>query len=192
VTSYHWSPDQLEHVRRVTESALAEPDRLVSHDRLVTTAEMAVTLRAGGSDRSFNHAVEQCAPLQLPGSRLPLPPYLLGVWLGHGALPAGWNRDGKVQGILRTIGVLDNKHLPQQYLRASEVQRRALLAGLLDTDGTVTPTGHVQFTCTDQRLAANVRELVVSPGYRCGVSRKRVPGPRVATRTAYTITFTTT
>src|SRR5262249_7216659 len=33
VTSYHWSPDQLEHVRRVTESALAEPDRLVGPDR---------------------------------------------------------------------------------------------------------------------------------------------------------------
>src|SRR5262249_55028196 len=121
VTSYHWSPDQLEHVRRVTESALAEPDRLVSHDRLVTTAERAVTLRAGGSDRSVNHAVEQCAPLQLPGSRLPLPPYLLGVWLGDGATAACWNRDGTVQGILRTIGVLDNKHIPQQYLRASEV-----------------------------------------------------------------------
>src|SRR5262249_15193636 len=37
----------------------------------------------------------------------------------------------------------------------------------------------------------NVRELVVSLGYRCGVSRKRVSGRSVATSTAYTITFTT-
>ena len=48
---------------------------------------------------------------------------------------------GTVQGTLRTVGVLGGKHIPMAYLRASEVQRRLLLAGLLDTDGTVAPTG---------------------------------------------------
>ena len=42
------------------------------------------------------------------------------------------------------------------YLRASEAQRRALLAGLLDTDGTVTAGGAVQFSVTNQRLASDV------------------------------------
>jgi len=92
----------------------------------------------------------------------------------------------------RRIGVLGNKHVPMPYLRASEAQRRALLAGLLDTDGTVTSTGSVQFSVTSQRLAADVRELLMSLGYRCGWSEKRVPGANAASSVAYTITFTTT
>jgi replicative DNA helicase len=99
---------------------------------------------------------------------------------------------GTVQAILRSIGVLGDKHIPAQYLRASEAQRRALLAGLLDTDGTVTSTGSVQFSVTCPRLAADVRELLMSLGYRCGWSEKAVCGASAASSVAYTITFTTT
>jgi replicative DNA helicase len=99
---------------------------------------------------------------------------------------------GTAQAILRSIGVLGNKHIPIQYLRASETQRRALLAGLLDTDGTVTSTGSVQFSVTSRRLATDVRELLMSLGYRCGWAEKRVPGASAASSVAYTITFTTT
>src|SRR3546814_21104869 len=53
------------------------------------------------------------------------------------------NEYGTVQGRLRTIGVLGNKHIPVQYLRGSAAQRRAVLAGLLDTDGTVSAGGSV-------------------------------------------------
>ena len=78
------------------------------------------------------------------------------------------NDHGTAQAILRVLGVLGNKHIPVEYLRASERQRCDLLAGLLDTDGTVTATGSVQFSVTSRRLAADVRELVMSLGYRCG------------------------
>ena len=98
---------------------------------------------------------------------------------------------GSVQGRLRMLGVLGNKHIPAQYLRASEEQRRALLAGLLDTDGTVTVGGSVQFTGTNPALVANVRELIVSLGYRCGTSTKRVKGRTEASSTAYSLTFAT-
>ncbi|MGK9269515.1 replicative DNA helicase [Williamsia muralis] len=98
---------------------------------------------------------------------------------------------GSVQGRLRMLGVLGNKHIPTQYLRASEEQRRALLAGLLDTDGTVTAGGSVQFTGTSPTLVANVRELIVSLGYRCGTSTKRVDGHTEASSTAYSLTFAT-
>ena len=60
---------------------------------------------------------------------------------------------GSVQAILRTIGVLGDKHVPGGYLRASERQRRDLLAGLLDTDGTVARSGSVQIAVTSRRLA---------------------------------------
>jgi replicative DNA helicase len=101
------------------------------------------------------------------------------------------DRHGTVQARLRTLGVLGNKHIPSIYLRASLVQRRALLAGLLDTDGTVTPGGAVQFCVTSARLAHDVAELVVSLGYRCGVSTKQVRGRTEKSSTAYSLTFST-
>ncbi len=100
------------------------------------------------------------------------------------------NTLGSVTARLRTIGVLGKKHIPVEYLRGSEAQRRALLAGLLDTDGTVAPNGGVQFSVTDQRLAMDARELIVGLGYRCHVSTKRVRGRSEASSTAYVLTFT--
>jgi replicative DNA helicase len=98
---------------------------------------------------------------------------------------------GTLQGRLRTIGVLGAKHIPIEYLRASEPQRRALLAGLLDTDGTVTNGGAIQFSVTDRRLADDVFELVVGLGYRCQRATKRVRGRSEATSTAYILNFST-
>lgn len=70
-------------------------------------------------------------------------------------------------GLLRRVRHRDRvKHIPAPYLRASIQQRRALLAGLLDTDGTVAPGGAVQFTTTSSQLAADVHELALSLGYR--------------------------
>jgi replicative DNA helicase len=100
-------------------------------------------------------------------------------------------RHGSVQALLREIGTLGDKHIPIDYLRASEEQRRELLAGLLDTDGTVTTTGNVQFCVTNRRLATDVRELVVSLGYRCIVTTRRVRGRRQDTSLAYILNFTT-
>ena len=98
---------------------------------------------------------------------------------------------GSVQARLRTLGVLGDKHIPAAYLRGSEWQRRELLAGLMDTDGTVNPTGSPQIALTNRRLAEDVRELVHSLGYRTGFTTKRVHGRSEETSTAYTITFTT-
>jgi replicative DNA helicase len=263
-----------------------------AHDPIVTTAQIASTLRVG-TDNRLNHCVANALPLDLPPVSLPLPPYVLGVWLGDGAsesasftsadpeitqlvesegirapknaarygyrlqlhemrsqvaarsciecgqlfVPAtsdvmtcgrvcgirsmrrgarrirptcpqcgkpftgltsgtGMCRPclaerGSVQAILRTLGVLGNKHIPANYLRASQAQRRALLAGLLDTDGTVSPSGSVQFAVTSRQLAEDFRELITSLGYRCGWFEKPVRGRSPKTSTAYVITFTT-
>jgi replicative DNA helicase len=98
---------------------------------------------------------------------------------------------GTVTGRLRTLGVLGNKHIPTVYLRASVTQRRALLAGLLDTDGTVTVGGAVQFAVTNRRLAEDTRELIASLGHRVRMSTKRVRGRSEDSSTCYTLTFST-
>jgi replicative DNA helicase len=110
---------------------------------------------------------------------------------GPGIRQACLTSNGSITGILRGLGVLGNKHIPARYLRASEPQRRALLAGLLDTDGTVSRTGSVQFSVTSRRLAEDFRELVHSLGFRCGWSQKGVPGRTPDSSVAYTVTFTT-
>ena len=74
--------------------------------------------------------------------------------------------------ILRDLDLLMNKHIPEAYLRASETQRRALLAGLLDTDGYCRKTGTVEFYSTRERLARDVRHLVASLGYKCSLTSK--------------------
>ncbi|MEZ7126072.1 replicative DNA helicase [Nonomuraea sp. AD125B] len=97
---------------------------------------------------------------------------------------------GTVQGILRTLGVLHDKHIPAAYLRASERQRRALLAGLLDSDGYVNTGGQIQFAVTNRRLAADVHELILSLGYKATMRTRQVRGRSADSCTAYMINFT--
>lgn len=74
---------------------------------------------------------------------------------------------GGVRAALRTSGLLNDKHIPEAYFMASIDQRRALLAGLVDTDGSVEPgTQRVRFRSGSERLAADVQRLVRSLGYR--------------------------
>jgi replicative DNA helicase len=168
------------------------------HDPVVTTEQIAATLRVG-SDARPNHSVATARPLCLPDADLPLPPYVLGVWLGDGSSSSSGftSADPEIAMLVEGQGLeapklkSHLKHIPARYLRASEPQRRALLAGLLDTDGTVGRTGSVQFTATSRRLAEDFRELLHSLGYRCGWSQKRVRGRAPDSCVAYTVTFTT-
>jgi replicative DNA helicase len=173
-----------------------------------TTEEIAATLRCPTADRRLIHSVVNCVPLELPEQALLIAPYSLGTWLGDGSShPANFtSADPEIAGHveaegLRTLGLPGNKHIPAIYLRASIAQRRALLAGLLDAEGTVTPLGLVQFCVDSAQLARDVRELVMSLGYRCGISTKHVPGGTEKSRvglpaqpppvTVYTLTFDT-
>jgi replicative DNA helicase len=69
---------------------------------------------------------------------------------------------------LRQLGVLNNKHIPDTYLRASFDQRLALLQGLMDTDGAAGGNGGPQceFVTTSEPLAAGFAELVRSLGFK--------------------------
>lgn len=149
-----------------------------------TTAEIRETVRCATADRRANHSIANTRPLQLPEADLLVAPYTLGIWLGDDSTALAPSAES-----LRTLGVLNNKHIPMQYLRASEAQRRALLAGLLDSDGTVTNAGCIQFTVTNRQLAYDTQELALSLGYRTGMATKKVKGSSEATSTAYKLTF---
>ncbi len=73
----------------------------------------------------------------------------------------------KQTGKLRELGLLNNKHIPAIYLRASYQQRLDLLRGLMDTDGNVNPhRKQVVFTSCNKKLSDDVQELMVSLGQR--------------------------
>lgn len=108
-----------------------------------------------------------------------------------------WTIHG-IRAALRQLGLLktstdqgQTKFIPAEYLRASEAQRRALLAGLLDTDGTVAKQGTVQFDNTNERLARGVFELVASLGYRPTMTSKRAMLNGVDHGPAFRVSFTT-
>jgi replicative DNA helicase len=168
-----------------------------------TTREIAAALRCHGAETGGSHAVRNAEPMDLPDRDLPAPPYALGAWLGGGdclsaraptadpEILSYLEAEGPLTAaVLRATGVLADKHIPTAYLRASQRQRRALLAGLLDTGATVTPTGSVRFAATNRRLAEDTEELIVSLGYCCRGTVEPVRGRRVRPATAYTITFT--
>ncbi|MFD3363574.1 terminase large subunit domain-containing protein [Streptomyces albidoflavus] len=156
-------------------------------DRLYNTCDLA-------RPRGKQALIWTTGALQLPDQDLLVPPYLLGAWLGDGrSLDGGITaepEDAKhlrsvihdlgyetvqwsnptvfgVNGLrsqLRELGVLGNKHVPAKYLRGSAAQRRALLQGLVDTDGYVAKDGQVEFCSIKRDLAEAVQELVYSLG----------------------------
>lgn len=65
---------------------------------------------------------------------------------------------------LRNVGVLDDKHIPAPYLRASAAQRWSLLQGLIDSDGHVEANGRAGFTNTNRRIIDGIVELLTSLG----------------------------
>ena len=168
----------------------ADQSHLRTYPSSKTTREIAESLRAEKGARA-NHSVAVAAALALPEIPLPIDPYVLGVWLGDGhsywgkitcadreiideierrghdctkhATRYEWGVAG-LKTPLRVNGLLQNKHVPERYFRASEGQRLDLLRGLMDTDGYATKAGTCEFTSTNKRLADAVFELVASLG----------------------------
>ena len=67
---------------------------------------------------------------------------------------------------LESMGVKNNKHIPASYLRASDEQRLQLLAGLIDTDGSVDQkNGRVRFVTCSDRLCDDVSVLIRTLGW---------------------------
>lgn len=70
---------------------------------------------------------------------------------------------------LRILGLLGNKHIPDDYLEASVAQRWELLRGLMDTDGCAGKEGQCSFTNKLQHLAEQVAQLATSLGLKAYV-----------------------
>lgn len=119
-----------------------------------------------------------------------------------GASKYGYNlSDGQHTGLvkpeslyhkLNKLNLLNNKHVPEEYIISSVEQRQELLRGLLDTDGYATKTGTCIFTNTNIHLAKAVKTIAESLGLRTTWREKQpsVSGnPKAKCKLAYKVTF---
>lgn len=86
------------------------------------------------------------------------------------------NDGGQIRRSLEDLGLADTvsatKFVPKQYMQASTAVRRAVLQGLMDTDGWAEEHGTVRYCTVSQRLAQDVCELVRSLGGLCSIVTK--------------------
>jgi hypothetical protein len=154
---------------------------------------------------------------------VPIPPYILGLWLGdgHSAGPSltnidipiieAWCEYGTSLGLqirednqkdriteiqshekeqvvtyhitsgkqnnnivrqhLQKLNLINNKHIPDIYLYNSENVRCAVLAGLLDTDGSLSK-GRYEITQKNEKLSNNIVTLCKSLGFHTRMVEK--------------------
>ena len=70
------------------------------------------------------------------------------------------------------LGLKNDKHIPFQYLVGKEVDRLALLAGIIDTDGTVHHNGYI-VSSSIRELAVSIKRLADNLGFRTNISVKK-------------------
>lgn len=75
--------------------------------------------------------------------------------------------------LLRKYDLVGNKHIPQEYISNSEDVRLSLLAGLLDTDGSMSRGGY-EITQKSEDLAKSIKFIADTLGFRTSVRAKRV------------------
>lgn len=87
---------------------------------------------------------------------------------------------------LEKLGLIKNKHIPNNYIFNSLENRIALLQGLMDTDGSVTDKGSFEFYQKDSNIIKQFRFLLSTLGIKSTIRSKIING-----ETYYTIAFCT-
>ena len=164
--------------------------------RTLTTKEMYEA-----QNKANQHYSAGVSPI-ISGVEQILPdPYIIGYWLGDGTINKGnisvqdkdfsnikdWcnskgygfkrlkNYNARIYGFdreLKLAGVMNKKHIPVQYLRASTQQRLELLQGLMDSDGSCSFGNDKSciFANTNLDLINGIAELIRSLGMKATIT----------------------
>lgn len=120
----------------------------------------------------------KCAGINWPAHEVDLDPYILGMWLGNGLKSASADQklvdawENPLVNFLEKYKLVNNQHIPKQYLVNSRICRLQLLAGLIDADGNV-HNGHEIRICqgpNNKRVIEDCVLLVRSLGFACYVN----------------------
>jgi len=183
-----------------------------------STAEIAATVKIGNRT---NHSIPVGEPLQgnldWP---FPFSPYLLGFWLGDGNTGGGQLTIGHKEDLclvkrdcprirkvpsqkyayrvpnlttaLRRFGLLGHKHIPDWVLRCSIDDRLGVIQGLMDSDGTIRPSGGQEIDLSDELLADGAFKLLSSMGIKVGHSVRETKLNGKRHKDSHRMKFTTT
>ena len=163
-----------------------------------TTKEIIETLRTENGKRA-NHAVALQGALDGIRTNVPIQPYVLGVWLAEGTTGfCGITTGDKeiidriasfgyeivkrkdkytygVHGIvphLRALEVLNDKRIPQVYMRLPFTERLELMRGMMDGDGTCHKDGTCSYSTSKKELADDFYELLMTMGVKATITKK--------------------
>ena len=75
-------------------------------------------------------------------------------------------RPGRLSQELMALGIFYKKRIPEKYQRLTTAHRLELLAGLIDTDGSVDKHSRATISTVSQELATDVMELCTGLGFR--------------------------
>lgn len=182
------------------------------NEKTVTTKEIFDYIGKSGEVSVFTDISKE---LEFTEQILPIEPYLFGVWLGDGNSAGGritchkddffeyeknftfksikeYNdkivvfRPEKLEKSLRLNDLLNNKHIPKEYIFSSIEQRLELVRGLMDTDGSVTVKGVSEFYQKNKNIIDDFRFILSSLGIKSRVRKKTING-----QIYYTVIFTT-
>lgn len=73
----------------------------------------------------------------------------------------------------KDLNLVGNKHIPQKYISNSKENRLKLLAGLIDTDGTLEGKCYYSITSSQELLAQDIKRLVDSLGFRSSITKRK-------------------
>lgn len=92
------------------------------------------------------------------------------------SIAIGKNQKNPYTADLIRMGLWDKlsqeKHIPDEYLFASVSDRWSLLQGMMDTDGTIDPRGHVSYSTSSPAMARDFKFLYESLGGICVIREK--------------------
>lgn len=129
------------------------------------------------SKRAQKHLMQYKVPVEYPENTHAVEPYLLGLWLGDGAQrgPIITNEleINPLGNFLKENNLILNKHIPESFLIDSRKNRLKLLAGLLDTDGSLAKDrNYFEITQKNKTLSYQICNLANSLGFYASINKK--------------------
>ena len=176
--------------------------------RSKTPYRILETKQIENNKRLKEFSLSNIKPLDYKEVKLPIDPYTFGAWLGDGTtgepvfnnsiedyairekIPYKVSSESKHKktGVityryygqnLKYFKEVGKKHIPKEYLQAAIHQRLELLAGLIDTDGSVNKTirkngdrnGRVYIVNSNKQLIDDICELIQGLGMRVSITK---------------------
>lgn len=162
--------------------------------------------------------IKNTKPLNLPHKKFLIDPYLLGLWLGDGSsngyifttndeellipfkekykVTYKSKYDYYIEGMvkdLRKYNLINNKHIPNEYLRGSYEQRLELVKGLMDTDGSINKNGKCEIIQKNYKIIKGLQELLFTLGIETTINETWKKSQSMTEKKKYyRLTFRTT